>query len=389
MNTTRRKFIQQAGIASAALGLGNILSCTGAKGNEDFFFISPIDGDMLTAYDGTAKDNCLIVTVEVKAPAGKQIRINSTDAKFLGERYVSYVQLNTYRNIITATDINTGEICAITVYWLQNCQDKYRFSIDDNIWFLKDITQNAGKYRSIFENPYLQFMKGLHDTYDTKIHFNLFYQTSGFSLADMTDKFKNEWKENAEWINLSFHALQEFPDKPYQHSSYDEVKRDCEKVMQQIERFAGKELLSNETTLHWGEATQAGCKALRDCGYKILAGYFDPESPDPVSYYLNKEEKSHLNERFFWKDYQTDIIFSKIAIVINLMELNKVVPYLEKQMCDLHRLPYVDLMIHEQYFYSYYKNYQVDFKQKVEKAVRWGTENGYEPAYLHECILDC
>lgn len=387
MNTTRRKFIQQAGIASTVLWFGNILSCTGTTGTDGFSFISPIDGDMFTDYDGAAKDNCLTVKAEVKAPAGKRIQINSTGAEFSDGRYVSDVQLKACENVVTATDLNTGDTCAITVYWLQNCFNKYRFSIDDNIWFLKDITQNAGKYRSIFDNPYLRFMKGLHDTFGTKIHFNLFYKTDGFTLADMTAKFRNEWRENAHWINLSFHALQEFPDKPYQAAGYDEVKKDCEKVMRQIERFAGKELVSNETTLHWGEATQAGCKALRDCGYKILAGYFDPGSPDPVSYYLSMEGKNHLNERFFWKDRQTDIIFSKIAIVINLFELDQIEPYLNRQQCNSHRLPYVDLMVHEQYFYSYYKNYQPDFKQKVEKAVRWVTENGYVPAYLHECAL--
>jgi hypothetical protein len=387
MKTTRRKFIHQAGIAGAALGFSNMISCAGTAAKDDFSFVSPIDGDMLTVYDGTTEGNSLAVKAEVKAPAGKRIRINSADAHFSDGRYISDIRLNSYKNVITATDLSTGDTREIIVYWLQDCPNKYRFSIDDNIWFLKDITQNAGKYHSIFDNPYLRFMKEVHDTYSTKIHFNLFYQTDGFTLSDMTGKFKNEWKENAEWINLSFHALQEFPDKPYQHSGYDEVKKHCEIVMQQIERFAGKELLSTETTLHWGEATQTGSKALRDCGYRILAGYFDPESPNPVSYYLDKDGKNHLDSHFFWKDHQTDIIFSKIAVVINLMALDQIVPYLEQQQCNLHRLPYVDLMIHEQYFYSYYKSYQPDFRQKVEKAVQWATEKGYRPAYLHECIL--
>ena len=45
-------------------------------------------------------------------------------------------------------------------------------------------------------------------------------------------------------------------------------------VKEQIRRFAGDELMGPVTTLHWGEATVEGCRALRDSGYTALAGYF-------------------------------------------------------------------------------------------------------------------
>jgi len=48
----------------------------------------------------------------------------------------------------------------------------------------------------------------------------------------------------------------------------------------------------------------------------------------------------------------------------------------------------MDLMIHEQYFYPSYRNYQPDYRQKVLSAVKWASDNGYKPAFLSECIFE-
>jgi hypothetical protein len=47
----------------------------------------------------------------------------------------------------------------------------------------------------------------------------------------------------------------------------------------------------------------------------------------------------------------------------------------------------MDLLMHEQYFYPFYKNYQPDFRKKVTTAVKWAFENGYKPAFLSDCIF--
>ena len=265
--------------------------------------------------------------------------------------------------------------------------DKYRLSLDDNIWFLKDINANAGKYKSIFENPYLGMLKQVHDTFGTKIHLNLFYQTDGFNLSQMTDKYKSEWKDNAGWLRLSFHALQEFPDRPYLTAGYDQVNHDCILVKDQIRRFAGEELMGPVTTLHWGAANAEGCRALKDQGYHALAGYFSAEGPDTVSYYLNDEKRLHVNNRFIWKDNREEMILSRMALVINTVKLEEIVPYLDRLRSSGHQPPYADLMIHEQYFYPSYFNYQPDFRDKVVTAVKWAADKGYKPAFLSECVF--
>ena len=392
MKNSRREFIKQTGMASLAItaspvqsALNNVMTDKNIKPNISF--ITPVDGDMLSRYDGTMTGENLRIKVKISAPAGIRLKINGSEAKKEGDTYCAEIQLKEYKNLIEATDPKSGEKQSITVFWLKNVTGKYRLSLDDNIWFLKDISINSSKYKSVFENPYLGFLKDVHDQFGTKIHLNLYYQTDGFNLSHMTTKYRNEWRESSEWLRLSFHALQNDPDRPYINAGYDEVSKDCELVKEQIRRFAGEELMGPVTTLHWGEARLEGCRALRDHGYTALAGYFSAEGPDTVSYYLNEAQRLHVNKRFIWRDNKEGIIFSKMAMVINLFETGQVVPCLNSLRSDSHKPAYVDLMIHEQYFYSFYKDYQPDYGEKVITSVRWAAENGYQPAFLSECIF--
>jgi hypothetical protein len=298
------------------------------------------------------------------------------------------VLLRNYSNNIEVINRSKGSKNVINIFWLKNVTKKYRFSLDDNILFLKDINKNSGIYKSIFENTYLGFLKQVHDTYGTKIHMNIYYQTDGFNLAQMTDKYKNEWKDNSHWLRLSFHALQNDPDRPYKIAGYDEVKRDCEKVKEQIRRFAGEEVMGPVTTLHWGAANLDGTRALRDSGYKALAGYFVIEKDqEPVSYYLDEEKKINLSKRIAWRDNKEGIIFSRINIVINSHKLEEIVPYLEEIKKDPHRSAFMDVMIHEQYFHPSYIDYQPDYRQKVMTTIKWVVDNSYKPAFLSECLF--
>ena len=99
------------------------------------------------------------------------------------------------------------------------------FTVDDNIRCLRELT--AGSYRSIFEHPYLGMYFGLHEKYGLKVQLNLFYKTDDFDLSLMTDRYREEWQANSDWLKLSFHSEAETV-KPYEHSGYDKVFDDCQ-----------------------------------------------------------------------------------------------------------------------------------------------------------------
>ena len=355
---------------------------------NDIKIVFPVDGDMLNEYDGTEAEGFLLIKVKILAPSGSRIKVNGIAARYADGMFVADIPLTDYENIIRAEELNTGNVRNITVYRLKNYINRYRVSLDDTIWCLRDIGHNAGIYKSIFDNSYLAFLKQVHDTFGTKIHMNIYYQTEGFNLSQMPDKYKNERRENAGWLRMSFHALQNDPDKPYINSGHAEVKKDCEMVIEQIRRFAGEEVMEPVTTLHWGEATVNGCRALREAGYRGLAGYFNVDNDLPsVSYYLDEEKRRHMSNRSIWKDMGEDIIFCRIGIVLDRHKIEEIPAFLSSKEENGHKPGYIDLLIHEQYFYPFYEAYQADYKQKVFTAARWAVDNGYQPAFLSDCIL--
>lgn len=392
MKKSRREFIKLTGIAGLSLN-GSLLIPSRAQqlspnSANPIKFISPVDGDMLCEYDGNISEGSLITDVIISAPEGSIIKVNGLKANYIEGHYKAEVRLKNYENIIELTEDKNGYKENIKVFRLKGFSNKYRLSLDDNIWFLKDLSVNSHKYKSIFENPYLGFLKQVHGTYGTKIHLNIYYETEGFNISQLTDKYKSEWKANSDWLRLSFHALANDPDMPYKNAGYEKVKHDCDLVMNQVRRFAGEEITGPVTTLHWGEATVQGCRALRDSGFKCLPCDFNVDNDlPPCSFYLDVEKRRHINKRLIWRDNKEGIIFIRCAIIIDTHKLEEIVPFLNDLKKDPHMSAYVDLLTHEQYFYPSYPGYQPDYRQKILTAVKWAAENGYEPAFLEECVF--
>ena len=367
-------------------------------------FEYPIDGDCMNIYDGVMKDGYLTITVKVAAPADAELYIDEQKAEFDGTCFTKEVPLKTYRTTITAEDRSTGNETAIAVYKLEDCIGRYRISLDDNILFLADLTKNQDVYTSLFDNPYLNIYKKAHDLYGAKVHINLYYEHKDeqldreafsdehpyFNLTMMTDKYKEEWKANSDWLKLSFHARSNFPDAPYKHTTMERIDRDIALVHKEILRFAGPDSLPPVTTLHWGAANHAGTKVLRNRGYKGLNGYFtlDAKGETLVSYHYPKDLVKHVDTRDFWVDNVENIVCSKVDAVLNCYKLEEIVPLMEEIYSDPHKAGFVELLIHEQYFYPDYCNYIPEYEEIVLTAAKWLAEHGYRGTLLSEVMFE-
>ena len=301
--------------------------------------------------------------------------------------FTAEIALNQKNSVILA-QADTGEETGIRVEVLLNYAGHYRVSVDDCIYFLRDITDH--QYASLFDNPFMAFLKELHEAFGTRIHLNLYYKDGDcFTLERVPEKYRAEWEQNADWLRLSFHAKADKPDRPYLNAEYDELKADVLSVRKEVLRFAGEKLWGPVTTLHFGDATIKGCRALRDSGYQVLVGDFNIDLVNklPVAYYLNDMQRRHIYNLFIWKDYETDITFVRSAIIIDTIPREGIVPFLDCIKKDAHRSVYMDLLIHEQYFYPSYPLYQAEYCDKLMTAVQWAVENGYQPGFLEECVL--
>lgn len=262
-----------------------------------------------------------------------------------------------------------------------------RFTVDDNIRFLEDLTLNKS-YTSVFDNEYLAMYRRLHEKYGLKVTFNLFYSyfESSFSLDNVTDRFKDEWKKNSDWLRFSFHARHNDPEFPYENADAKTLLKDFDDVTDNIIRFAGKECVSDFITIHYLIAPNEAAFALKERGVRGFMGISAERNGRKTFAASLSEDKiavSAQNSVCF--DSESELYFITNDIVLNTVSLEEIVPLLQK--AEQKQTRFIDLMIHEQYFYSDYINYQADFEKKLDCAFNWLYKRGYGFAFADDCLF--
>ncbi|MGI6337566.1 MAG: hypothetical protein ACOXZM_11120 [Eubacteriales bacterium] len=352
-------------------------------------FITPVDGQFLTDTAGIRCGNTLAVDVAVEGAPNRKVFICNRPAEYKDSAYHAIVELDGYRNTLEACvfceDGADGDCVTAGVYWIPEATKKFALSVDDNVWWLQDLTRN--QYASIFDNPYLRVYKDAHDKYGVKVRFNLFYATNragGFNLSQMTDRYKAEFLKNHDWLHLAFHSDFEFPAYPYSQTTYQKLKYDYERINSEVKRFAGFEL-EPCTTIHFGSGNRQAVRAIRARGVHTLMGYMEvKDGRSFVSYYLSPEEVAKVNEYGFWKDHSEDMIYGRIDCVLNLYQPDGIVQHLDECCKRFPKKGYVEIMIHEQYFYDDYVAFMPNYRERVFAGVEWCVNHGYTPMFTCE-----
>lgn len=307
--------------------------------------------------------------------------------------------------------------------------NKTFFYFDDVIWLFRDLTRQ--KPKSIFDHFYLKTFKEAHEKYGMKVQMNVFYRTDyfygtdEFTLSDMTDCYREEFKANSHWLKFGFHAKQEFPDYPLVNATYDDVVKDFDKIKREVVRFAGEECFSATVCSHWRPISKAGCKALADKGIRIINctggdvkeydgdasslpyGHAErllqnrqPETKIFTRISLNSAisnsicgynhltakqlEETNLNFKAVY-DKETGVYFKQLlthGVVVNLSTLKDMEEEYQKMLqCD-----FATFGGHEQYFYPYYYGYQKDHGEKLLKACEIMNKNGFEFIFAEDLV---
>ena len=74
--------------------------------------------------------------------------------------------------------------------------------------------------------------------------------------------------------------------------------------------------------------------------------------------------------------------YAGIDVIVNEFSKEDALLEVEKR---LDR-PHVNVMIHEQYFYTDYRNYQSNYEEKLSAVFALLRENGYESRFFEEMI---
>ena len=385
---TRRSFLKAGATGAAAAALAGS-EITSAGTYQTMKIEQPFHGAVLNRRHGGQDDDGLVITVSGQAPLRDRVTINESPARRAGTGFISEVKLRQKETEICA--VSQGKFGRhehrVRVIWDKCSESRYRFSIDDNSFFLRDIARK--NYSSLFDCFYLKGLRDLHSKYGTRFVLNIYYTTEdGFELPQFPDRYKSEWLDNCHWLKLAFHAYANEPARPYQYTPASKLIADLKKVAEQIVRFAGEQTYSPPTVIHWGMVQPSALKPLYDNGVRVLSGYFRrSQSGWDVDYLLDDARSEYMSRHDALMDFESGIVFSRVDIVCNSTPIGRIVPTLEPLTKDPNHAEIMDLFTHEQYFWPFYSNYIPDHFKRLDTAIRWVTEHGYKPVFFHEGFL--
>lgn len=386
--TDRRSFLRVvAGASLSALVCGDRHLEAGPA--EPFRIAHPFHGAVLNRRVGKESDGGLRIEVKGEAPVRDRVTVNGAPATRSGSAFAAEVLLKKREtDIVAVSHGSTGQReHQVRVVWDRSSRPRYRVSIDDNSFFLRDVARQG--YASLFDCGYLKMLRDLHAKYGARFVLNIYFTTGdGFDLTRFPDRYKGEWKDNADWLRLAFHAHADQPARPYQYAAPETLIADLDRVAAEIRRFAGEEAYSPPTVIHWAMVQPAALKPLHERGVRVLSGYFWRVAAGwDINYLLDDDRSEYLSRHDALMDFESGIAFSRVDIVINSTPTDRIVQTLEPLARDPNQAEIMDLLTHEQYFWPSYPHYLPDHPERMDVAIRWVTERGYEPVLYHEGFL--
>lgn len=350
----------------------------------------PVHGAIMNHGDGQQDQNRLLIPVRGSAPADARVVVNDIAARRQGELFSAEIPISQWHNdiVVEANGLQGRSEQRITVLWDKYSFKRYRFAIDDNCFFLRDLCRRQPA--DLFTNDYLAVLKRLHDAYGTKFSLNLFYESpeKDFNLSMLPDRWRGQFLAQCDWLRLTWHAYAEFPDRPYQYCRAEKVLSDLDLIHDQVVRFAGEASWCPPTIVHWGELLPSVLPAMATRGTTALSGYFRRQDLRyAVSYGLDEWRCAQLESRGRLMEFGSGLALSQIDIVLNSTPIDQIVPILNAKSADGARAEVMDILTHEQYFWPFYHHYVPDHAERLDTALRFLTEHGYQPVWFHEGLL--
>lgn len=349
----------------------------------------PFHGAVLNHKHGAAEGEALRIAVEGTCPPNGRVWVNGEPARVVSGVFGAEVLLTARETDVVATyEGPFGRLThSVRVVWDRHSFPRYRVSLDDNIFFLRDIA--VRRYASLFDCHYLALLKRMNREYGTRFTCNVYYQSGdGFTLAEFPDCYRAEWDSCADWLGLTFHARADKPDRPYAYASAEQLLADYDLVEAEVKRFAGERSWIPPTIIHWGVVPQDSIRGLVERGVRVLSGYFSRERWGyDVHYWLDDARCEYLSTHDCLRDFDTGVTFSRVDMVINNTSVTEIPAVLGAIASDPDQSEIMDLITHEQYFWPFYEWYLPDHPERLETAIRWVTEHGYQPVFYHEGFL--
>lgn len=235
-------------------------------------------------------------------------------------------------------------------------------SLDDATSIFMEIYREEPE--SIFDNAILGKLQYLHDTYGLKVTLYVYEMLDDFAIWQMPLDYKKEFRENADWLKIGFHSISE--DNPQMLGmTLKEFENEYSRTVSAIDRFAGYSSLAKVLRLHYWYATPEMTDFL---GQQGVTGLLCSEEPLQSYSLTEKDEKKLYGSRDGKLEKETTYFVTDLRLE---NEEN-----IEKALEELEKDHIIVLFTHA---WCFDENYN-----KMEKAVKWLTQEQYEFSFLED-----
>ena len=337
--------------------------------------------------------------IKSKAPNGAKYVVFSTNAASQQLKVtLSAVEGAASIKYIIKPAENDGDNEQTIVSTRQKVSDKMiHFSFDDTIASLRDLTEKADTYTSVFQQPFFKVLKELHDTYEAVFSCYCFYQILNssdtsvvdFSLEDVTDKFAEEFTANADWLKFGYHSLN--GSMNYGSAADAAVKTAYNNFITQIVRITGSvKCIDLVVRLQNFAGSKLACQTMRDCACGLigfLAGdYAEAGKTLPVpfenytvsGYYLTAPASTFLAHHGRYFDAAEQLYFYPSCLRLdNITSAN--VPTYMNYFNDIDAYGRSSTLIMYCHENQMFKNgsCNADYKKRMAAVCDWGVANNY------------
>ncbi len=258
-------------------------------------------------------------------------------------------------------------ICVLIVIsvnlWKAN-QKILKFSIDDATEILMDISYND--YESIFDSDRMSLLKQMHDKYDLDVTLFLFENLGSYSLADFSDKYKDEFIDNSDWLKLGWHGIDDGSPEDCGYAG-DELVQSYINTTNEIIRFAGKKSLSKELRVHYWYTD--GSTLIKYLSQNGITGLYYCDT-DVIGYDFTQEEDAKIrndSNGIFSKRYGfRKVLFQLTDIRLdNIEDDDELISLLQNRIADK------DIVV---FTHAWMMN---NSSQYIETMCKWAADNNY------------
>ena len=360
----------------------------------------PRHGAVLNHHNGVETADALTIKVTGVCDVPGTILVNNQPVIRKGKDFSIDLPLTAAFNTITAELTDDFGILTrkITVLWDKASFLRYDFFIDDNIFFLTDITKERPK--SLFDHFYLKFLKEMHEKYGTKFTLNLFFRNDHdfCELSSFPECYKGEFADNAHWLKMSWHSYSEFPDRPYQNAAPEKVAADYDLIKSEVCRFAGENSFIPPIAAHWSMIRPDGMEELVKRGVRVMTSQFiNPKTSlsekqkssylCDIGFFQNLRECLYLEKEQMLYSFDQNLLYLHGMLICNYWTPGEIRERLAQVKKESLRHEVLSLETHEQYTFPSYFNYIPDHMERMETAIRFAAEEGYKPVFFAEGLL--